>query len=584
MMLIACTNNDLVKNDSFAVRLNDSVGATRAPRYVQQGSSTGSGAPATTGTLVNPTNAIGSITPNAGVNEVTHFITITGTEFEPNPIVLIGSTPVVGAVSVSDTVITGTVPTGIAPGVYDVTVQNVGMAPVVMPAAFTVYAPATVTVISPPNGVLNLPINVTISGTNFRSGAVVRINGTAITVGTVGGTSISATVPANTFTAGVYNVTVQNPGELVKTLSSAYTVENPPVITAISPSSSYNYNTTPVTVTGNYFKPGILTARIGAFTLTGISYVSPTTFTATLAANNAPGSYTVSVQNAAQGLETSGSTLFTLNAMTATVSSVTPSSSFNYNTTAVTINGANFVGTPTALFNPTVMIGGWTLTGVTVVNPTTITGTLAANLTPGTYNVTVQNYAATAGTLTNGFTINSQVATVSSITPTSGLNSGSTAVTITGTNFVGTPTAVSNPAVAINGWALTGIAVVNSTTITGTLSGGRPPGGPYSVSVTNYGATGGALAGAFTVTAPPVVTVTNVAASSGTPGTVVTIAGTNFLSGAVVRFGGTNASTTFVSSTTLQATVPALTAGSYSVSVVNPFQAAVTWGGSFTVL
>jgi len=458
------------------------------------------------------------------------------------------------------------------------------MAPVVMPAAFTVYAPATVTVISPPNGVLNLPINVTISGTNFRSGAVVRINGTAITVGTVGGTSISATVPANTFTAGVYNVTVQNPGELVKTLSSAYTVENPPVITAISPSSSYNYNTTPVTVTGNYFKPGILTARIGAFTLTGISYVSPTTFTATLAANNAPGSYTVSVQNAAQGLETSGSTLFTLNAMTATVSSVTPSSSFNYNTTAVTINGANFVGTPTALFNPTVMIGGWTLTGVTVVNPTTITGTLAANLTPGTYNVTVQNYAATAGTLTNGFTINSQVATVSSITPTSGLNSGSTAVTITGTNFVGTPTAVSNPAVAINGWALTGIAVVNSTTITGTLAGGRPPGGPYSVSVTNYGATGGALAGAFTVTAPPVVTVTNVAASSGTPGTVVTIAGTNFLSGAVVRFGGTNASTTFVSSTTLQATVPALTAGSYSVSVVNPFQAAVTWGGSFTVL
>jgi hypothetical protein len=481
----------MVKNDSFAVRLNDSVGATRAPRYVQQGSYNGSDSPATTGTLVAPTNAITSITPNAGVNEVTHFVTIIGTEFEPNPIVKIGTTTLIGAVSLSDTTITATVPTGLAPGVYDLTVQNVGMDPVVKPAAFTVYAPATVTAISPPNGVRNQPINVTVSGTNFRAGAVVKINGTAITVNSVAGSSISATVPANVFTAGTYDVTVQNPGELLKTLPSAYTVENPPVITAIAPTSGYNYNTTPVTVTGNYFKPGIVTARIGAFTLTGITYVSPTQFTATLSANNAPGSYTVSVQNAAQGLETSASNLFT---------------------------------------------------------------------------------------------VNSQIATVTGIAPASALNStGTTAVVITGTNFVEPPAALANPTVNINGWALTAINVVSPTQINANFAtGGKAP-GTYNVNVTNYGATVGTLAGGFTVNAPPVVTVTSVAATSGAPGYVATITGTGFLNGAVVRFGATSATTNFVNATTLTATVPSLTPGMFVVGVVNPYQAVVT-GPNFTVL
>jgi hypothetical protein len=78
--------------------------------------------------------------------------------------------------------------------------------------------------------------------------------------------------------------------------------------------------------------------------------------------------------------------------------------------------------------------------------------------------------------------------------------------------------------------------------------------------------------GGFKYNPPPAVTVVspNVGALAG--GTVVTLTGTNFVSGAAVKFGGVAASAvTFVSSTTLKATTPArATSGSVAVVVSNP--------------
>jgi PKD repeat protein len=71
----------------------------------------------------------------------------------------------------------------------------------------------------------------------------------------------------------------------------------------------------------------------------------------------------------------------------------------------------------------------------------------------------------------------------------------------------------------------------------------------------------------------PAPTVTSVSPASGSTsgGTTVTITGTGFLSGATVKFGTVNATSTGVSNdTTIIATTPAESAGTVNVQVINP--------------
>jgi hypothetical protein len=85
----------------------------------------------------------------------------------------------------------------------------------------------------------------------------------------------------------------------------------------------------------------------------------------------------------------------------------------------------------------------------------------------------------------------------------------------------------------------------------------------------------------FSVTAP-VPTITAISTGSvimGASTLIVTLTGTNYVSGSVVQFGTTALSTTFVSATQLRATIPAslmTTIGSYNITVVNPAPNAAT--------
>jgi hypothetical protein len=80
----------------------------------------------------------------------------------------------------------------------------------------------TVTAIAPPSGSVNGGTAVTISGTNFVSGASVTLGGTAATnVSVVSGTSITATTPAHA--AGAVNVVVANSSGQSGTLTNGYT-------------------------------------------------------------------------------------------------------------------------------------------------------------------------------------------------------------------------------------------------------------------------------------------------------------------------------------------------------------------------
>ena len=153
----------------------------------------------------------------------------------------------------------------------------------------------------------------------------------------------------------------------------------------------------------------------------------------------------------------------------------------------------------------------------------------------------------------------STVPFVSSVSPNSGPPAGGTAVTITGTNFAGGATVTFGSAAATN------VTVVNSTTITATTPAGSA--GAVTVTVT-VGGQSGSLASGFTYATPPTVTGVSPNSGSTSGGTAVTITGTNFATGATVKFGSTPATNvTVVNSTTITATTPAGSTGAVTVTV-----------------
>jgi hypothetical protein len=155
-----------------------------------------------------------------------------------------------------------------------------------------------------------------------------------------------------------------------------------------------------------------------------------------------------------------------------------------------------------------------------------------------------------------GFAPASTTPSITSLSPSSGINSGGTSVTITGTNFTGVDE------VQFGGVEATSFTVNSSTTITAVTPGGS---GGVDVQVFSpNGVSQYSSADIYTYVSP--VTVTGLSPSQGPAagGTSVTITGTYFSSGATVMFGNTAATSVVVnSSTKITATAPAGT------SVVN---------------
>jgi len=189
--------------------------------------------------------------------------------------------------------------------------------------------------------------------------------------------------------------------------------------------------------------------------------------------------------------------------------------------TAVTITGTNFI------YGAAVTFGGTAATGIVVVSPTTLTCTTPAHAV-GLVGVIVT----CSGSASDAANIFSYGTTVTGITPSTGPAGGGTTVTITGANYV------SGATVTIGGNSCTGVIVDSSTRIRATTPSGTA--GAQSVVVTTSGGSG-TLTGGFTYIAAP--TVTSVSPNSGTTagGLIVTIRGTNFITGtgnSTVTIGG----------------------------------------------
>ena len=540
--------------------------------------------------IVQPT--VSSVSPNSGVAAGGTAVTITGTNFATGATVTFGSTAATNVVVVNSTTITATTPAG-SSGAVTVTV-TVGGQSGSLAGGYTYIGTPTVTSVSPNNGPTAGGTSVTITGTNFATGATVKFGSNAATsVVVVSSTTITATTPAGS--VGAVTVTVTNTGSQSGSLASGFTY-NASVAIGFAQVASANPQTPTATVSVSY--PAAQTAgdlnvvAVGWNDTTstissvkdsvGNSYsvaIGPTTGTGMrqsiyYAANIAGGTNTVTVtfsQAAAfpdvRILEYRGVTALDVTAGASGTSTSASSGAATTTSANELIFGADYVSTLTGA-------AGSGFTSRIITSPdgdiaedkvVTTAGSNSATATltgSGPWVMQMATFAAVSG----------PVPTVTSVSPSSGSSGGGTAVTITGTNFV------SGAGVTIGGVAATGVTVVNSTTITATTPAGTA--GAVTVTVTNPGGQSGSLASGYTYVAGPAVTSVSPSSGPAAGGTAVTITGTNFASGATVTFAGTAASNvTVVNNTTITATTPAGSAGAATVTVTMGGQSGSLAGG-----
>ncbi|MEJ2557552.1 MAG: hypothetical protein P8186_15260 [Anaerolineae bacterium] len=163
----------------------------------------------------------------------------------------------------------------------------------------------TVEAIAPNTQVNTATVAVTITGQNFQPGCSASLGSVSlIGVSCPSTTTVTASVPAGII-AGYYDLTVTNPGGQPGSLTPAYTATNPvPGVATITLNTWFTTTNRVVTITGDNFRntgaPGNLRGALDGTPLTGVTYVSPTTLTATVPSSSAlmsVGVYTLTVTN-----------------------------------------------------------------------------------------------------------------------------------------------------------------------------------------------------------------------------------------------------------------------------------------------
>lgn len=174
-------------------------------------------------TYLGPAPTVTGISPTSGTASGGTATTISGSNFVSGVTVTFGGTA--GTVTaVTATSISVTTPAHSA-GAVSVVVTNPDGQSATLTNAYTYTGTSpTITRVSPTSGTRRGGTTVTITGTNFLSGAKVTFGGISATVSSVSGTSIVVRTPAHA--AGSVNVVVTNTGGLSATLTNGYTYTN----------------------------------------------------------------------------------------------------------------------------------------------------------------------------------------------------------------------------------------------------------------------------------------------------------------------------------------------------------------------
>ena len=342
-----------------------------------------------------------------------------------------------------------------------------------------------------------------------------------------------------------------------------------PSVTSVTPNSTtVGGSSFTLVVIGTNFVSASTVLWNGSLRTT--TFVSSTQLQAQITAADfvTAGTAAVTVSTPAPGGGTSSSASFSINNPPPTISSLAPSSSAAGGAAfALTVNGTNFVSSSTVLWNAGVRT-------TTFVSSTQLQAQITAAdiATGGADMVTVSNPAPGGGTSASStFTVNNPVPTTASLNPNSAFaGTGAFTLTVTGTNFV------SSSSVQWNG-AARSTTFVSPTTLRAAISAADiSTMGTASVTVFNPLPGGGTSAAlTFTIKAPgPSITqLTPSSAIAGGAAFTMTVTGGNFVPASVVQWNGSPRTTTFVSSTSLQAaitTADIAAAGVVNVTISNP--------------
>jgi hypothetical protein len=243
-------------------------------------------------------------------------------------------------------------------------------------------------------------------------------------------------------------------GEVLITWSSAPA----PAVTAVTPNSGPSTGGTVVTITGTHFA-GATTVMFGASPATNLT-ISDTAITAT-APPGAAGPVDITVTTPAGTSAAGPADQFTYLVPTPVVTAISPASGPEAGGTQVTISGSHFTGATTVSF------GATSATAAIVNSDTSITATAPSD-TDGIVDVTVTGPSGTSTAVTaDHYTYLEPAPAITSVSPASGPETGGTAVTISGTDFLGAS------AVHFGSASAAGFTVNGDTSITATAR--RPP-------------------------------------------------------------------------------------------------------------
>jgi len=528
----------------------------------------------------NPVPTVTSLSPTAAVAGGAGFtITVNGTNFfsgsvvEWNGVALattyVGATQVTAVVPAIDIASSGTVA---------VTVFNPALGGGTSGSlTFTINDPVPgLASLSPTSAVVGGPsFALTLTGSNFVSGSVVKWNGVALTTTLVDATHLTAVVPTSDLTsAGTASVTVFNPTPAGGTTSPlVFTINAPvPTLATLAPNSAAAGSPAfTLTLTGTGFVSTSVVKWNGVALVTTIVSVTQVTAAVPAANISAVGSASVTVFNPTPGGGTSSPQTFTINATNPapTLGSLSANSAIAGGPAFIlTLTGSNFVSGTVVDWNGVAL-------ATTFVSATQVSVTIPSSdiATAGTASITIFNPAPGGGTSSpQTFTIDNPVPTLGLLSPTSAAaGSAGFTLALTGSNFV------NGTVVRWNGGVLTTTFVDGAHLTAMVPSSDVASGGIALVTVFNP-VPGGGTSSTLTFTIngtnpiPALGMVTPISATADSGAFALTVTGSNFVNGTVVRWNGAALATMFVSSTQLTATVPAadlVNGGTISITVFN---------------
>lgn len=413
-----------------------------------------------------------------------------------------------------------------------------------------------------------------VAGANFNTSSVVQWNGVNHLTSFGSSTQLTAQITtADILTGGIFPVTVSNPGG---TLSSAitFTVNNPlPQLTTITPSNTIVAGPSfTITINGTGFVPVSVVrfnGNLPANERTTV-FVSSTQLTATINAADiaTAGTFPITVFNSIPNGGLSNAVNLTVSNPAPTMTAISPASvEAGAATFTLTVNGSNFNN------NSVVRINGVDR-ATTFVSDTQLSIQINAAevATAGTISVAVFNPAPGGGLTTPvQLPVNNPQPAIVTISPNSN-TTGAAAFTliVNGTNFI------SSSVVRFN----------NSNRVTTYVSGTQlqaqitaadiATAGTANISVFNPapgGGTSSATTFAINNAIPTIGGISPASATAGGSAFTLTVNGTGFVNGSIVRFNNIDRATTFVSSTqlTIQITTSDIAAaGTANISVFTP--------------